>query len=516
MLENLKSLFIVLSISIPIFWIVKPAFVNLLSEVEFKRYRNLWLLITLILFLANNFWLYIIVVIVAIQITLKQDKKPVALYFFLLFVLPPISQKIGAFGMLEYLFVISSSRMLELAILLPAFLALMVQRDKLPYGRTISDRLLLIYILLIVLFRMRDSSFTDALRQALYTGTDVFLPYYVISRSLSNLKQFKEVITTFVIAAILLSGIAVYEYASSQLLYSHLGNVLGANIDMSSVLMRGESLRALVTSGQPIALGFVLMVALGFFLYLQQDITQAYRRNLLLVMLAGGLFAALSRGPWVGMAVFLFVFTLLRSHARKNLAILVVGSLLSFALALTLPGGNKLIELLPFVGKTDNFNVEYRERLLDNSLIVIGRNPLFGSGDYRNTSEMASMVQGQGIIDIVNSYIGIALEYGLIGLSIFMVFFLNILWRIYAVLRQFRSRTAEHYLFGVMVFPNRARSLEDDTYLLGVALFAILVAILITIYTVSSITVIPVVYWAVAGMGAAYVQMMSHGTAEQK
>jgi hypothetical protein len=48
---------------------------------------------------------------------------------------------------------------------------------------------------------------------------------------------------------------------------------------------------------------------------------------------------------------------------------------------------------------------------------------------------------------------------------------------------------------------------DDEARRLGRALLATLAGILITIVTVSSITVIPVVYWSIAGLGVAYAQM---------
>jgi O-antigen ligase len=117
------------------------------------------------------------------------------------------------------------------------------------------------------------------------------------------------------------------------------------------------------------------------------------------------------------------------------------------------------------------------------------------------------MIQGQGIIDVVNSYLGIALEYGLLGLGLFVAFFLSLLWGIYGVLRRFRTLQIETFMFGVKRYVDNPSVREDERYILGVTLLAVLIAILITIYTVSSIIVIPMVYWAVAGMGAAYIQM---------
>lgn len=120
---------------------------------------------------------------------------------------------------------------------------------------------------------------------------------------------------------------------------------------------------------------------------------------------------------------------------------------------------------------------------------MIQRNPLFGSFDFRNTPEMQSMIQGEGIIDIVNTYINLALRVGLVGLTLFVGFFVSILFGLRKALR---------------AFPDR----NDEGRLLGRALLATLLGILVIIFTVSSITVIPVVYWSIAGVSVAYIQMV--------
>jgi O-antigen ligase len=508
MLESLKDLFVLIVIAIPILWMVQNSFGKLLLEDQIKRYRNAWIAITLILFLSHNYWLYVLLTIVTVQFAQQREQNKTALYIVLLFSMPPVLNKVGAFGMVEFLFELNPWRILELAILFPACLAIMRQGDSLSFGKTTPDKLLAGYILAIFLFRFRETTMTDALREGLYAFTDIFLPYFVISRSLREIKQFKEVLAAFVIAGLLLASAAIYEYAIHHLLYAELGNVLKATLAMTGMVIREGSLRALVTTGQPIALGYVLMVALGFYLFLQRDIVNGFVRKTFLVLLAGGLFASLSRGPWVGMAILYVVYVLLGPNLKRNMIFIFTGiGALSIATAMKLPGTEKLLALLPFIGTTDQFNVDYRKNLFDSALIVIQRNPFFGSAEYIHTPEMQSMVQGEGIVDIVNSYLGIALEYGLISLALFAGFFLTILWGIFGVLRQYRSSRVQHFIFGVMVFPAKQNSLEDERYLLGVTLFAVLVGILVTIYSVSSITVIPVVYWAVAGLGAAYIRM---------
>jgi O-antigen ligase len=247
-------------------------------------------------------------------------------------------------------------------------------------------------------------------------------------------------------------------------------------------------LRASVTTGQAIALGLVISVAIGFYLFLQEGVRSKLQRRLGALLLAGGLFAPLSRGPWIGAAAMFILYIATGRKAVKRLMLLALAGVLALPLLTIVPGGQKLLDLLPFIGTVDVENITYRQRLFDNAIIVIQRNPLLGSFDYRDTPEMQSMIQGEGIIDIVNTYIGIALSLGLIGLTLFVAFFGTVLFGIHKTMRS---------------FPNK----DNETHRLGRALFATLAGVLVTIVTVSSITVIPVVYWSVAGLGVAYIQM---------
>ena len=509
--ETLKDLLVVFVISVPTFMLVKPAFSGLLTAQEFARSRNLWLALTLIVFLSHNFWLLILLCVIAITLAQFLDQDRVSLYFLLLLVVPPVWDKIPGLGFMDQLFTLNPKRLLELVILLPAFIALLGQEDELPFGRSLTDKLITGYILLTLALQIRGTTLTDTLREGFYIFLDIFLPYYVISRSVRHAGQFRKAFSSFVIAALLLSSSAIYEYASHHLLYSSMGHSIGANLEMSNYLMRGSSLRALATTGQPIALGFAIMVGLGFYLFLRRHMPNASAKLLLIALLSGGLFASLSRGPWVGMALLLLLFFWLGPNARKNMTWLMLAVFSAFALALVLPGGEKIINLLPFIGKTDTFNVSYRENLFTHALSVIQQNPMLGSVSFRSAPELQAMKQGEGIIDIVNSYLEVVLEYGVIGLGLFSGIFISILLGIYKTLRRFRSQNVQRYLFGAVFYGTGELALDDEYYLLGVTLFAVLLAILLTIYTVSSITVIPTIYWAMAGMGAAYMRMNPSG-----
>ena len=154
---------------------------------------------------------------------------------------------------------------------------------------------------------------------------------------------------------------------------------------------------------------------------------------------------------------------------------------------LLLPVGQRLINLLPFIGSAEVETVVYRQRLFENALAVIERNLWIGSADYLSTPEMQALLQGEGIIDMVNSYLEVSLKSGILGLSLFLGFFAVISIALWRVTRYENNRLG---------FGNCAR-----------ALAATLLAILVTIGTVSSVDFIPYVYWSFAGLCVAFVRI---------
>ncbi|MBZ5627159.1 MAG: O-antigen ligase domain-containing protein, partial [Acidobacteriia bacterium] len=171
-----------------------------------------------------------------------------------------------------------------------------------------------------------------------------------------------------------------------------------------------------------------------------------------------------------------------------------LGLLMTLPILLATSLGEKIIDLLPFTGSVQAENVTFRARLVDVAIRVILQNPFFGAFDYIYSPQMQELKEG-GIIDIVNTYIGIALSSGLVGLSLFAGFFAVIAAGIFSTMRK---------------LPNR----DDERYVLGQALLSTLIGIMVIIGTVSSVWIIPVVYWLVAGLGVAYARMMALAKAD--
>ena len=486
--EHLRALIVILALACIVFAFARSPSVDLIPSGDFQRRRNLWLMLSMLAFLSHSFWLYAAIAVVVLAIARRREDNPLALFFILLFLVPPVSAVIPGLGLTNYLFALDHVRLLTLTLLLPAFIALRRRGGTLAFGRAWPDRLLMFYLLLSALLHLRETTFTDSLRQMFYLFIDVFLPYYVASRALKQVAEFKDAMLAFILAAMVLALIGVFEYVRHWLLYSSLIDAMGMQWGLSNYLGRGGSLRASASTGQAIVLGYVISVSIGFYLFLQAAVRSRMHRRLGALLLALGLFVPLSRGPWVGTVGMIMAFIATGHNAVKRLMLLVLAGMFAVPLLSIVPGGDKLVDLLPYIGTLEKGNITYRERLFENAMIVIQSNPLLGSVDYLDTPEMQSMIQGEGIIDIVNTYLIVTLDSGMVGLVIFTGFFATIAFGLFKALRGFQDK-------------------DDEVRRLGRALLATLLGILVTISTVSSISVIPVVYWSVAGLGVAYIQM---------
>ena len=486
--EHLRALIVILVLATIFFAFARRPACSITEVGNFTRRRNIWFALTLAAFLAHNFWVYTLIAIPLLIHANHHENNSPSLFFFTLFVLPMATIQIPGMGLINFLFNLSHPRILALFILLPAFIALIRQSDTPSFGRAVPDKALAVYLLLTAMLYLRETSLTNSLRQAFYLFIDAFLPYFVISRSLKNLQAFRDALLSLVLAIMVLAPLAVFESYKHWLLYSSLTAVLELE-GMAEYLGRDGMLRAFVTAGQPIALGYLMVVGMGLYLFLQHSIEQNLIRRLGMLLLAVGLIAPLSRGPWVGAAVLIVVFIATGRYATRRLMSLALVAMLILPLISILPAGERVINLLPIIGSTEKENIDYREQLIAKSMIVIKRNLWLGSVDYLKTTEMETMRQGEGIIDIVNTYIGVALETGFVGLGLFVAFFALTLLGIYRAMRSIPGRDSEERL-------------------LGRVLLATLLAILVIIFTVSSITFIRIVYWSVAGMGVAYAQMV--------
>ena len=499
MAEHIRAYIVIIALMIPVFILSKrPACFYATSEQDFSIRRNLWLLVTTFAFLSNDFWLFVLLSAAVILFFSMRDSNRLALFLFLIFVVPPFEGDISGFGVLNYLFSLNYPRLLSLLILLPLYLSLRSDPTVTPFGRFFSDKCLfgfLIVPLSLQLLQMNDT-LSNTLRSGFYSFLDVFLPYYVVSRGVRAWKDFRDNIMSLVLAILFMAPIAVFEYLKKWLVYSSLPSALGLKWRMGAYLARGDDLRALAASGHALSLGYLMVVALSLYGYVWRLARGTWFAWLGLLVLLAGIWAPVSRGPWLGALAGFAVIIMTGPAPLKRLFKLAIFCSPVVAVLLLGPTGKKIISVLPFIGHVDEFNEIYRRRLLDISLDVIALNPFFGSFTYLQLPIMQSLRQGEGIIDIVNSYIGVALTYGLVGLSLFLGVFLG--------------------AFASVLKGIRASAVGSETHTLGRVLLATLVAVMVTIVGVSSINTIGMMNMVVVALCLSYGELVSRlGPMEQ-
>jgi hypothetical protein len=491
MSEHLRAFLVILVLTVPVLWLARGTATTVaMSNGQYASLRSLWLVVTSIAFLAHDFWLYVAIVSLLLLWVKTGPEERFPRFLFLLFAVPMVSAEIPGVAGIRYIIALDHVRVLSLLLLLPAYVWLRRKPSVRPFGYYWVDRLVAGYIVLgLALQYFAGDTLTNLVRSFLERTIDIVLPYYCASRSLQDLPSFRNALMSFVVAVLLLVPVAAFEFARHWLLYSSLPSAMGLRFGYGNYLGRGDSLRALASTGHSIVLGYVMGIGLCFYQFLRRSFASDRMWKFGLLTLTIGLVVPIARGPWVGVAaavaVILFTGPEKLSRTAKFAAI---GTPFVFAL-LASPYGDAIVDRLPFVGNVDAQNVDYRQRLFQVSLAVVLQNPWFGSFSYLSNPMMEQMRQGEGIIDIVNSYLAVALSGGIASLAFFAGAF-GIAW------------------LGVAACLRRIRDKKSEEHLLGRALLAALTCIIVTITTVSSILTIPVVYWCVIGMCVAYADMI--------
>ena len=468
----------------------KPLTAQSMTRQDFALRRNLWLAVTAAAFLSHSFWLAMLAVVLIISLGARRESNPAALYCVLLFAVPQFGLPIPGFGLINKVFDVDYPRVLALALLLPAAVRLYLNAGPPNPRLRVPDMLFGAYFVYVVIVNAITVSLTELMRDILYIVLDHVLLYYVITRSVVDRRRLIDVMASFVMGLVVISLVAVFENVRGWLVYESLRGPLGAPpVDLTMYLLRatedGGTLRALTTTGNAIAMGFMAMLAVIWHLVLARGYKPKWLGVIVLLIPIGGMLAAVSRGPWMGCAIALMLGLATGPGAKRRIMWMLATVPVAAAALMLSPRGQKFIDLLPFVGSVESENVTYRTLLIDRAMVVFWQNPIFGSLQYIYNPVLEEMRQGQGIIDIVNSYIGVALPYGAIGLMLFVA------PSVYALVTSWTTsrRLAKTDLVGEAA---------------GRALAVSMIGILVVIGTVSHYFHIPIVHWMTIGLCITY------------
>ena len=482
MSAHFKAYVVVLIISLGIFVLMRKPFADAIGGRTYGRWRNLWLAYTTLAFFTPNYWGFLLLSGITIYFLALQEKEKPAVYLLLLTALPTAGLSIPGFAGIARFIDTSPQLVLAAIFLIPALLSTKRMR-KIDKSIGAPDLFFLMWLLLTIAMSVRSPSFTHTLRQAIEAFLSIAPIYYVISRWPRTLGDVRVLLAAFLLPIVVFSALSILEVARNWHFHNSIATSWFGHMPFGYTMREGY-LRASAATLNPIVWGYLCVASGGFALALFNEKFLSLYKWLGFGLIAGGLLASLSRGPWVGMVVVVGVFVCTGPKKISRLTQLTVGAVIAGATSLATPFGERVIDLLPGIGTAGADTISYRQQLLETSWGVILENPFFGSNTFLNNENLQHLRQGQGIIDIVNTYLQIGLSYGFVGLTIFCGFFASVLLALRGAMKS-------------------AAKYDPTLALYCRGVLASLSGILVTIFTTAHEGQIAHVYWAAGAIGVA-------------
>lgn len=461
------------------FLILRSSFATLLTRAEYQR---AWVVLggtTIVAYLSHTPMIYVIALGVVAQLAQSflggGIRGKLSAYMLMIMIIPPLFWQLGGLGDINYVLALNGPRILAIVLLAgPALKFLGDSKYKRERWVMLLDLAVFAYQILRIALMAPHLTTTGILRMVVESSLDVLLPYYVFSRGLRNDRDFRFVLTHLVMGLALAGCVGFAEFFLRRNLYSELQYVYGIKWQLTMKLMRGDFLRVQAATPAPIILALEMIFALGLWTYLRGLEWRRFSTLLVFFGFACCLVFTFSRGPWLG--AICFWLALLGLHKLGVRAFVWVFLLLlgGAVVAKAIGADEQVAGALGAVfGSSDQDlnTINYRRQLLDTALALLKQSPWLGVPDY--ASRMQDLKQGEGIIDLVNSYVSIALDTGVIGLAIYMVPYVLVFRRLTRVLG---SSLGEKQV--------------GDSGRFAAAMLALIIAVLLTIFTTSTFSTV--------------------------
>jgi O-antigen ligase len=209
------------------------------------------------------------------------------------------------------------------------------------------------------------------------------------------------------LVGVFLATVAIFEAVRRWPQFVGVYDAKGLTLN-SGMSIRAGFMRSLGPFTDPIAFSIFLAVSALALLGLLE--ARGGRRAIISacgVLTVCGLGFTFSRTGIVALCAGVAVFALLR---RKMLHLVALGGVLGL--------GAFLFSAIAGVGSSSS--AEYRLKLWEAGRDVILQNPIFGNNQAVDQGDLYQLVQGQGIVDLVNSYIQLGIQGGLVLILCFL------------------------------------------------------------------------------------------------
>ena len=299
---------------------------------------------------------------------------------------------------------------------------------------TAEDALVIVLFLIFWIGATRFPSITLFLRLGLKQFVVFALPYIVLRRSIRNAAELKIALGAVGVSGAILGFYAIYEVANGWAVFDAISARFDQGEHMSkNLLMRGSSMRASVTMS-PLPLASYLAFAIVALGYCRALIKSKLMHRLGLGVAILGFLGTQSRGNTILVALALIAHFAARRKWGTATG-LVVSSAVGFGLLLLVARVSPGLASFLHVGQQAEVRFggvyDYRQLLLQRGLEEAATHRWIGASMPTVLENLADITQGQGIVDLVNSYLTIYLISGLLGFTLFASLFLAILGRLW-------------------------------------------------------------------------------------
>lgn len=374
------------------------------------RIAILWCVGTAAAFLAPQKLLALIVV--AVLLLVLGPRKPterIFLYIASLALLPSYYNAEVPFPGLNYLMVLDYPKVATLILLGPLFLSSLF--SKAPSHLRSVDRYLLLFVLLTSIMSIRDLPFTSMMRVTVDHFLLIFIPYVVISRGLKTVDDLDLAVKVFFFSIVVLALMGAISTVFSWNYYAQLNENIAVKVYTE---FRNGFLRVRATLNGTL-LGMVMGIGIAGVLLLRSErrLSSLYAVALL-ALFAAVTFVTGARGGWMAAIIIASTYAFfIRASRMMRSAALVAMSIGVLTIFVLIFQESDLV--------SDQYGTfAYRAELLRTSFEQVASRPLFGEVEFRSNPRFAHLIQGEGIVDVVNGYLQVALTYGLVGLGLFL------------------------------------------------------------------------------------------------
>jgi O-antigen ligase len=363
------------------------------------------LLTPVVALFCGNLYLFCGYLVLAIAFNSRSRAELAANFVFLLPLMPALSQETAVGSV--YLFAISA----VMAMSLGALIGFLVTSGRKHYAQVRIDISVIALIGIFVFIYNRDLSFTVFIRSLITNIVGFVGPYVIISRGMCNRGDIEILLLRLSMGGLITAIVAIFQARKHWVLFQTYYEALHVLIPFgtTTLSMRAGLLR---TGGSMVdysAAGVFLAVVLSLMPMLKTRFRPAGYWAVM-ILLVGGLFATQSRGGWIAAIIgILFICAYRRQWGRTIL--LIASGVAAEAVVLLFAKSGTLANI---AGKTDEATstVSYRKLLATRGFDQILAHPLFGQSPQQLVNNLPDLVQGQHIVDFVNSHLFIAMAAG--------------------------------------------------------------------------------------------------------